>query len=52
MSSIARRLGVMWQVDADVLSWRDSIIAAGGSVSVAILSIASRFVVDEKASGA
>ena len=52
MSSIARRLGVMGQVDADVLSWRDTIIAAGGSVSVAILSIASRFVVDEKAGGA
>jgi hypothetical protein len=42
----------MGQVDADVLSWRDTIIAAGGSVSVAILSIASRFVVDEKAGGA
>ncbi len=52
MSSIARRLGVMRQVDADVLSWRDTIIAAGGSVSVAILSIASRFVSDEKASDA
>ena len=52
MSSIARRLGVMGQTDADVLSWRDTIVAAGGSVSVAILSIASRFVADEKASGA
>ena len=38
MSSIARRLGVMGQVDADVLSWRDTIVAAGGSVSIAILS--------------
>jgi hypothetical protein len=52
MSSIARRLGVMGQVDADVLSWRDTIVAAGGSISVAMLSIASRFVADEKASGA
>lgn len=52
MSSIARRLGVMEQADVDVLSWRDTIVAAGGSVSIAILSIASRFVADEKASGA
>ena len=52
MSSIARRLGVMGQMDGDVLSWHDTIVAAGGSVSVAILSIASRFVMAEKVSGA
>ncbi len=52
MSSIARRLGVMGQTDADVLSWRDTIVAAGGSISIATLSIASRFVAAEKASGA
>jgi len=51
MSSIACRLGVMGQMDADVLSWRNTIVAAGGSVSVALLSIASRCVTSEKASG-
>ncbi len=37
--------------DADVLSWRDAVIANGGSVSLARLIVVDRFVFNEKASG-
>jgi hypothetical protein len=52
MASIARRFAVMGQVDPDVAAWRDVIKFIGGSVSIAALSIASRFVDRDKASGA
>jgi hypothetical protein len=52
MASIARRFAVMGQVDPDVAAWRDVVKFIGGSVSIAALSIASRFVDRDKASGA
>jgi hypothetical protein len=52
MASIARRFAVMGQVDPDVAAWRDVVKFIGGSVSIAALSIASRFADREKASGA
>jgi hypothetical protein len=52
MASIARRFAVMGQVDPDIAAWRDVVKFIGGSVSTAALSIASRFVDRDKASGA
>lgn len=37
--------------DSDVLSWRDSVVANGGSVSLARLIVVDQFVFSEKASG-
>ena len=37
--------------DADVLSWRDAVVANGGSVSLARLIIVDQFVFSEKAAG-
>jgi len=37
--------------DADVLSWRDAIVANGGSVSLARLIVVDQFVFSEKAAG-
>lgn len=37
--------------DADVLAWRDAVVANGGSVSLARLIVVDRFVFNEKASG-
>jgi hypothetical protein len=52
MASIARRFAVMGQIDPDVAAWRDVVKFIGGSVSIAALSIASRFADRDKASGA
>jgi hypothetical protein len=37
--------------DADVLAWRDAVVANGGSVSLARLIVVDQFVFSEKASG-
>ncbi len=52
MGSIARRIAALGPSDADARLWAASVIANGGSVSVSRLSIVSRFIVAEKASGA
>lgn len=45
------RAGGSRAFDADVLSWRDAVLANGGFVSLARLVIVDQFVFSEKAAG-